>query len=537
MPSSLSVEALRGALSDPALYPHDPDRIEIEETHISVVAVVPPWVYKFKKPVDLGFLDFSTLGKRRHYCHEEVRLNRRFSPDVYEGVVPLARTEDGLRVDPPGAPETVVEYAVKMTYVEPSGTLDARIEHGAVTTSDIDRVARRLCAFYRETEATPQTAEAGWVDRLRDNIDENFEQTACAVGTVFSRPAYDALQYYFDRTLDQRAPRFHRRRAGGFVLEGHGDLRLDHVHLSDERVRILDCIEFNERFRHLDVANDVAFLAMDLDVAGRSDLAQRFVRRMAKGLGDPQLRALMPFYKAYRAHVRAKVEAIRAAEEEVSPPNRSRARALARHHAQWALRYAVSGGKPLVIAVMGRSATGKSTQAEALARALGWAHVASDRVRKQQAGVPLHRRTDSTARRQLYTDDRTRTTYETLRARALERGREGAGTVLDATYSNPARRERLRSALRAADVPFALVELTASDETLKRRLSDRSETAPAASDARREDFEALNERYEAPDALEDSRHLRIDADQDPVDTTTAILSALVRLHGGDEEGQ
>jgi len=533
----MSVEALRGALSDSALYPHNPDCIEIEETHISVVAVVPPWVYKFKKPVDLGFLDFSTLEQRRHYCHEEVRLNRRFSPDIYEGVVPLVRTDDGLRVDPPGETGAVVEHAVKMTYVDPNETLEARIEHGAATTTDIDRVARHLCAFYRETEATPQTAEAGWVDRLNDNIDENFEQTAGAIGTVFSRPAYDALQYFFDRTLDQCAPLFHRRRAGGFVLEGHGDLRLDHVHLSDQRVQILDCIEFNERFRHLDVANDVAFLAMDLDVAGRSDLARRFVRRMADGLGDPELRALMPFYKAYRAHVRAKVEAIRAAETEASPPDRTHARALARRHAQWALRYAVSGGRPLVIAVMGRSATGKSTQAEALARGLGWAHVASDRVRKRQAGVPLHRRADAAVRKQLYTEGRTQRTYETLRTRALERGRAGTGTVLDATYSNPARRERLRSALRAADIPFALVELTASDETLKRRLSDRSETAPAASDARRDDFEALNERYEAPDALEDSRHLRIDADQDPSDTTTAVLNALIRLHGGDEEGR
>jgi len=157
--------------------------------------------------------------------------------------------------------------------------------------------------------------------------------------------------------------------------------------------------------------------------------------------------------------------------------------------------------------------------------------MASDRVRKWQAGVPLNQRADAATREQLYTDKMTRTTYRTLQTRALERGREGEGTVLDATYSDPARRERLRSALRAADVPYALVELRAPDETLKRRLADRSEAAPTASDARREDFELLNERYEAPDALEDSRHLRVDAEQDPDETTTAILDALIRLHG------
>lgn len=535
MPSSFSVEALQDALCDPALYPHEPDRVEIEQTHISVVAVVPPWVYKFKKPVDLGFLDFSTLEKRRHYCHEEVRLNRRFCPDVYEGVVALVRTDDGLRVDRSEETGEVVDYAVKMTYVDTDKTLEARIERGAATTADVDRVARHLCAFYRETQATPDTAEAGWIDRLRDNIDENFEQTVDVVGTIFSRPAYDALRYFFDRTLDQHAVRFHRRRAGGFVIEGHGDLRLDHVHLTDDRVRILDCIEFNERFRHLDVANDIAFLAMDLDVAGRPDLARRFAARMADGLGDPELRALMPFYKAYRAHVRAKVEAIRAAEGEVPPPDRTRSRALARRHAQWALRYAVSGGRSLAVVVMGRPATGKSTQAEALSRQLsGWSHLASDRVRKQQAGVPLDRRADAATRERLYTDDMTRRTYETLRTRALERGREGKGTLLDATYSDPARRERLRSTLQAAGVPHVFVELTASDETLKRRLSDRSEAAPTASDARREDFETLTERYEPPDALEDPHHVRIDAEQGPDDTTTAILGALIRLHGARE---
>lgn len=530
MPRALSIEELRDLLADPTIYPHDPDHIEIEQTHISVVAVVPPRVYKFKKPLDLGFLDFSTLEKRRHYCQEEVRLNRRMCPEIYDGVVPLVETDGGYHVDPSEVSGEPVDYAVKMKYIDTSTTLEARVHRGDVSPMDVDRVARELCAFYQETTATPETAEAGWVETLRVNIDENFEQTAEHVGRIFSRPGYDALRYYFDRVLDQRASLFHRRRAGGFVIEGHGDLRLDHAHLTEDRVCIVDCIEFNERFRYLDVANDVAFLAMDLDVAGRPDLAERFVDQVVDGLGDPEMRDLLPFYKCYRAHVRTKVEAIRAGEEEVPAPDRSHSQALAHRHSEWALRYAVADGKPLVVVVMGRAATGKSTQAEALAEALGWTHVASDRVRKRRAGVPLVGRAEVETRERLYTSEMSDTTYRTLQTRAVERGQEQKGTVLDATYSNPHRRAQLRSTLRAAGLPYVFVELTASDETLRDRLAGRSDAADTASDARVDDFDLLNERYQAPDALEDARHVRVHTERTAEDTTLAILKALVRLN-------
>jgi len=532
MPASLAPAQLRDALQDLTIYPHAPDALQIEQTHISIVAVVPPFVYKFKKPVDLGFLDFSTLEQRRHFCHEEVRLNARLSPDIYEGVVPLVQTDEGLRVDPPEVEGAVVEYAVKMRYADPAHTLEQRVARGEATTDHVDRVTRRLCAFYRELEATPDTAEAGWIANLRVNIDENFEQTTAYVGTVFERPAFDALRYFFNRELDHHAPLLQRRRAGGHVIEGHGDLRLDHAHITDERVAILDCIEFNERFRMLDIANDVAFLAMDLDVAGRSDLGRRFVEGMAEGLADPDLPRLQPLYKAYRAHVRAKVEAIRAGEEEVPDADRQASRQVARRHAQWALRYAVAGGTPLVIALMGRPATGKSTQAAAVAEALGWAHIASDRTRKRQAGVDLNIRADAKTREQLYTEALSAKTYASLREHAVERGRAGKGTVLDATYSRQHERDQLRAALDAAGLPHAFVELTASDEALRSRLAERSAAAPTASDARIEDFDKLADRYEAPNALEDARHVRISAEQSADDTTRGILQTLIRLQHG-----
>ncbi|MCS3627300.1 hypothetical protein GGP50_001121 [Salinibacter ruber] len=524
-----SISDLKDALSAPAAYPHDPDRIDFEQTHISLVALVPPRVYKIKKPVSLKYLDFSTLERRRHFCVQEVRLNRRLAPDTYEGVVPIVDTDDGLRVD--GAPDAgpVVEVAVAMRYLDPDQFLEARLARGAASAAEIDRVARTLCAFYESRPSTPEVAEAGRIDRLRAVTEGNFAEAEGHVGHLLSRPAHEALRFYADRFYDQHAGRLHRRRAGGCIVEGHGDLRLEHVHLTDDRVAIFDCVEFNDEFRHLDMANDVAFLAMDLDRKGRPDLARRFVDRMAEGLDDPGLHAVIPFYKSQRAQVRGKVHGLRAAAEEVSAAEQDRSRAQARHYYQLALHYAVAGAEPLVVVVMGRPGTGKSTQAEAVARALGWPHLASDRIRKTHAGIPLHERPDAATRKRLYADRTTEATYATLRTRALERARRHQSTVLDATFSREAQRDRLRAALRAADVPYVFVEVTAGDAALKKRLRERSAEDATASDARATDFEMLTDRYEAPNALEDPRHVRIGTEGAPEQTTLDILKTLIRL--------
>ncbi|MCS3855230.1 aminoglycoside phosphotransferase family enzyme [Salinibacter ruber] len=439
-----SISDLKDALSAPAAYPHDPDRIDFEQTHISLVALVPPRVYKIKKPVSLKYLDFSTLERRRHFCEQEVRLNRRLAPDTYEGVVPIVDTDDGLRVD--GAPDAgpVVEVAVAMRYLDPDQFLEVRLARGAASAAEIDRVARTLCAFYESRPSTPEVAEAGRIDRLRAVTEGNFAEAEGHVGHLLSRPAHEALRFYADRFYDQHAGRLHRRRAGGCIVEGHGDLRLEHVHLTDDRVAIFDCVEFNDEFRHLDVANDVAFLAMDLDRKGRPG-------------------------------------------------------------------------------------TGKSTQAEAVARALGWPHLASDRIRKTHAGIPLHERPDAATRKRLYADRTTEATYATLRTRALERARRHQSTVLDATFSREAQRDRLRAALRAADVPYVFVEVTAGDAALKKRLRERSAEDATASDARATDFEMLTDRYEAPNALEDPRHVRIGTEGAPEQTTLDILKTLIQL--------
>ena len=519
-------DELLACLEDPDAYPHGPDAVEIIQTHISYVAIAPPYVYKVKKPVDFGFLDFSTLDRRKHYCEVEVELNRRLCPSIYEGVVPISRTDAGLVLE---SDANVVEFAVKMRKLSDEGFSDARLQRGALTTDDLDRVAARLQAFYEARTSSPEIAAAGRTERLRVNTDENFEQTEEHIGTLLSRPAYETLRYATDRFYDQHALLLNRRRAEERIIDAHGDLRLEHVHLTPERVCIYDCIEFNERFRHIDLANDVAFLAMDLDLHGRPDFANHFVRRMTRGLKDPELPRLVDFYKSYRAYVRGKVEGMRSLEEEVPPDERANSERRARTAYQWALRYMVAGSHPVVIAVMGRVGTGKSTQAETLAEALGWEAINSDHVRKQQAGVPLHERGDDATRDRLYTQEMTEATYEALFDAATERAENGQSTVLDATFSRRRHRDALRERLQAADVPYVFVELVANDATLKRRLRAREQADGIVSDARLEDFEMLIRRYEAPNALEDARHIQVRSDDDPETTTLEMLKHLVRL--------
>ena len=526
----LSTADLRDLLQDPAAYPYEPASIDIVQTHISVVALAPPYVYKVKKPVDLGFLDFTTLERRKHFCEQEVRLNQRLCASIYEGVVPIGRTADGaLQIEGDGEP---IEYAVKMRKLSDEGHLDWKLQQGKLTPADLDRVIETLAQFYHERPSAPDIAEAGRIGQIRINTDENFEQATPQVGELISPPAYQALRYATDRFFDQHALLFQQRRANGHIVNAHGDLRLEHVHLTPDSVCIYDCIEFTERFRHIDVASDIAFLAMELDANGAPELARYVVRQMASALDDSALPLLVDFYKSYRAFVRGKVEGMRYGEKDLPEAERAHSRTRSRRFYRWALRYHMAGSHPSVIVVMGRPGTGKSTQAAALHDALGWPVISSDRTRKQLADVPLHGRPDAETRARLYSPEMTTRTYDSLIDTAAERAQDGKGTILDATFSRASYRDRLRDRLGEHDVPHAFVELTASDEELKGRLAARDAQDDVVSDARAEDFDALAARYEAPHALEDARHVRVSATTEAEATTLSILKALVRMKPG-----
>lgn len=524
--ADISPADLLAFLQNPASYPHPPGCVEIIQTHASYVALAGPSVYKVKKPVDFGFLDFSTLEKRRYFCREEVKLNRRLCADIYEGVIPISRKNGRLMFGEGGH---VVEYAVKMKRLGDGCFLKQLLARNAVQESHLDRVVEKLATFYKSETPSAEMAAWGRIEKLKISTDENFAQTEPFIGDLMPLPVFEALRYYTHRFYDHNARLLSRRRAEGHILDCHGDLHLEHIHLTPETVCIYDCIEFNERLRYIDVASDVAFLAMDLDFNGRPDLSRYVTHGMAATLNDPDLLQLIDFYKSYRAYVRAKVESMRSVEPEVPEEERKASRQRAARYYQLALRFAVAGSKPLVVVVMGRVGTGKSTLAQALGKALGWEVLSSDKTRKALAGVPLYERGTEALRTALYAHTRTEDTYAVLRDRAIERAQDQQGTVLDATYGSRRHREALRAALRREGVSYCFVELATSDPTIKARLQQREALGPVLSDARLEDFDLLKARYEAPNALEDPWHFTIETETSAEAATLETLTHLIRL--------
>ena len=483
-------------LRDPASYPHRPEELHELHTHASLVFIVPPFVYKIKKPVNFGFLDFSTLAKRRHFCECEVKLNSRLAPGIYLGVERITEEGDGFTLNGDGP---VAEYAVKMRHMKSDGFLDALIKARKAGEPELERVAVALADFYQKQPATPQIAEWGTIEKIRMSTDENFSQTKPFIGKTISRAAFEAIRAFTGVSYERRRPLFEQRLARGWIRDCHGDLHLDHIHITDGELHIYDCIEFNDRFRHLDVGNDLAFLAMDLDYHGRPDLGRFFVRRMIELLGDREMAGLMDFYKCYRAYVRGKVESLHAIAEVADDEERAAAAAKARRYFQLALQYATCGSDPLALVFMGRVASGKSTLAAAMSRELGWPLVSSDELRKTLAGVPLHQRGDAQSRKSLYAPGMTECTYASMFRDALKALRSGHGVILDATFSQRVFRDRLRETLGDKRVKWIVTEI--DDASACERLRLRADRQDVVSDARSEDFEFLNAGFEPPDEL------------------------------------
>jgi aminoglycoside phosphotransferase family enzyme/predicted kinase len=519
-------EELLPFLLNPNSYPHRPRRVQLVQTHSSFVFLVPPFVYKVKKPVNFGFLNFSTLEKRRYFCEREVELNRRLAPGMYLGVVPIS-SKDGRFTFGDG--DEVVEYAVKMRKLSERSFLDQLLKRNAVKREDLDRIAVTLKRFYVEQHPTEEIEAWGRIDRLRISTDENFRQTEGFVGHTLSRPALETIRFYTDEFYARRADLFESRIGERRIRDCHGDLHLEHIHLTSRTLHIYDCLEFNDRLRYVDVASDVAFLAMDLDYKGRPDLARYFVTRIASALDDSGMPRLMDFYKCYRAYVRGKVESLHSVAHGAPELERQISAERARRYFRLALQYSVAGSQPLVAVVMGRIASGKSTLAQALAAELGWPVLSSDRLRKEMAGFPLFERSSEAARSRLYSSEMTRKTYDKLINSALEQVQEGRSVILDATFAQRFHRETLAARFAPRGIAFRFIEAQADDEAVKQRLQEREAQPDEVSDARLEDFEMLTRLYETPTELGGGQLLGVRTTERLGETVTSALKALVRM--------
>jgi len=514
----------------PASYPHRPAEVRATQTHISWVFIASPFVFKVKKPVNLGFLDFSTLEKRHYFCRREIELNRRLCPEIYLDVVPICETS-GFSFNGEGE---IVEYAVKMKELPHGWFLSELLEKNLAGEKEINRVISTLHRFYQAETPTPEIEQWGAPENLKISTDENFTQVEPFVGKIISSAAFEAIRYYTDQFYKLNENLFRERIQQHRILDCHGDLHLDHVHLTPEATNIFDCIEFNDRFRFIDIANDLAFLAMDFDFKGRSDLGNLFLRNAVRELADAGMIRIANFYKCYRAFVRGKVESIQAIEKETT--NSGEHQKQAARYFRLALGYAIAGSEPLMLVVMGRVGTGKSTIAKRLAGELDWPVFSSDETRKTVTGVPLTQRTPAELRDKIYSSQMTQRTYRHLVEGGLAAiGCSGdrrswpqaahAGVILDATFSTGALRKFLRDECKKANTPIQFIELEVDPDEIKDRLKLRDEKTAEASDARLEDFEKLSATYEPPSELGPDL-IRISTNASVSDAVKAIFLCL-----------
>ena len=323
------------ALLKPETYPERPSSIELAQTQMSFVFLGDEFVYKIKKPVNFGFLDYTTLEKRLFYCQKEIELNRRLCPNAYLGVVSIAKDGGGFHV---GTTGEAVEYAVKMRRLPVDAMMDALLIGNKVSPQMISRVAERLADFHKGAETNADINRFGNLETIVQNTEENFTQTQQYIGVTLSETRYRHINEYTRAFINERHSLFHKRITRGRIRDCHGDLHAAHICFTND-ICIYDCIEFNDRFRYCDVASEVAFLAMDLDRYGRPELSRSFVNAYVARSQDKDLLSLLHFYKCYRAYVRGKVESFKLDDPHISRKEKDKVLVVAKKYFELAESY------------------------------------------------------------------------------------------------------------------------------------------------------------------------------------------------------
>lgn len=491
------------ALLKPDAYPEPVTRIELMQTQMSFIFITGDFVYKVKKPVNLGYLDYTTLPQREFFCSKEVELNRRLCPQTYLSVLPVTKYEQKITVNGQGE---VIDYAVKMRYLPQQFMMNVLIGQDMVTAEMVERVAAKMADFHNTAATGPDIIKFGLPEAIKINTDENFNQTEKYFGKTISAAKFSRIKQYTVNFLKDQAEFFMQRATGGRVRDCHGDLHAAHVCFTDG-ICIYDCIEFNDRFRYCDVASEIAFLAMDLDHYGRADLSRIFTEAYVDHSKDSGLAALLNFYKCYRAYVRGKVESFKLDDSYIGDEEKKRVQTVASGYFDLADSY--TRVKPLLIITVGLVGTGKSTAARALAKRLGTEVIVSDVTRKKLAGMASKDRYLADYNAGIYTQEFSRRTYDAIFDEAGKLLAKNRSVILDASFIKAEERLKAKEIAAAAGADFYIIECTLAEDEIKKRLSRRLELG-SISDGRWEIYLPQKQRFEAVREVTEDRHIIID---------------------------
>lgn len=467
------------SLQNPALYDHPAHCFEVIETHISWVILTGPYAYKIKKPLDLGFLNFSTLEKRRYYCKEELRLNRRLAPQLYIGVVAITGSPAEPALNGAGTP---IEYAVKMVRFPQEAQLDHVMARGGLQPVHVDSLAQLIAGFHQRIAIAGQDTPYGSPANVYQPVEENFLHIRPHLTEPAGIEQLERLHTWSETESPRLLPFLQQRKADGFIRECHGDMHLSNMALLDDQITIFDCLEFNENLRWIDVMSEVAFLMMDLDSRSAGTLGWRFLNAYLAAGGDYQGLRLLHYYLVYRALVRAKVACIRLGQASLSEEERRTAHLQYQRYAGLAESYTHPRATPLII-THGPSGSGKTTHTQLLLETLGAIRVRSDVERKRLFGLHPEAHTVSGIDTGLYTADTSHRTYQHLANLARTVIESGYPAIIDAAFLKRAQRDMFHDLAAHLDVPFVILNYQTPEAVLRARITQRGQDGHDASEA------------------------------------------------------
>jgi uncharacterized protein len=459
-------------MMQPSFYPHSvQEPIQLIQTHISYVLLTGEYAYKLKKPINFGFLDFSTLEQRHHFCLEELRLNERGAPGIYLEVLPISQVGDQLHLgnDQPGNDEQPVEYTLKMRQFPQETLLDRMFDQGKLTEELLVELAKAIASFHANSPTSDYVRKFGEVSQVRQAFDENYEQTERYIGIAQTQKQFDETKTYTDRFFQEQQDLFVQRMQQDRIRECHGDLHLGNISFWQNKLFLFDCIEFNEPFRFVDVMYDVAYIVMDMAVRQRPDLGALFLNTYIEQTGDWEGLRVLPIYISRQTYVRAKITSFLLDDPAVPDDAKQKAKETAALYYRLAWENAHPQQGKLIL-MSGLSGSGKSTTARLLARKLGAVYIRSDAVRKHLAGIPLHQKGGN----ELYTAEMTQKTYGRLLELGIQLAAQGYRVILDAKYDRQALRAEAIAQSQAHQIPLQIFHCDAPLDVLKTRLQQRT---------------------------------------------------------------
>lgn len=499
--SSETVDVLIAALQSPAAYDHRADDICLLETHISWIVLAGPFAYKIKKPVDLGFLDFTTLERRRHFCEEELRLNRRLAPELYLDVVPIGGTPETPRVAGRGQ---AIEYAVRMHRFSQDALLSHVLKRQALTPQHIDDLAATIADFHAHIPSASPDSPHGSLEEVWRPMQENLERLARVENASPANTTFKALEAWCRDEFHVRRDLFQARKAGHFIRECHGDMHLGNMLLLDGKVVIFDGIEFNDQFRWIDVLNEVAFAVMDLEDRGRADLAHQLLNAYLERTADYAGLEVFPFYFVYRALTRAKVALIRLQQPAVKADEAQRLLAECHGYLELAKRKSQRSAPRLFI-TYGPSGSGKTTYTQPLLETIGAIRLRSDYERKRLSGLDSLERDQTGLAAGIYRPQVTAQTYERLVELARLVLQAGFKAIVDATFLKHWQRDLFERLSSELSIPLTILEFRAGAEMLRERVQQRSQAGGDTSDA---DLTILRQQLASQEPLDAEERTR-----------------------------